>query len=379
MRTIQPRRVGVEEGLKTGLRNVWNPILQSAQLTDKPVGIKRLGEDLVLWRAGDGKPRLFTDLCPHRGVKLSLGHVIDGTLNCWYHGFQFSETGQCIGVPIEGGECKLSKRVRVKTYPVEERAGLIWAYIGETDLFVPPPLVLPSEMEDPKWTSFVFEASWDTNWLLLLDNLADVMHAPYLHARSYTLGKGIKHDHLKVIDLPDGFRVEREKQQGVNFDWAEFHNTGAIWFKLDIPYPWSAGPGGPMRIVGFSIAIDDEHALVYFVRMRHVQGWQRTLWRNLYKARLEGKSFQVVEQDRVILESQRGLQSRLAEHLSQSDVGVIRLRKLLNMEYARQQEIYNRAIEFSIGNSKAAELETEQEDFAPIQVEDGTNEAVVFS
>jgi len=351
MKTIQPRRIGVEEGLKTGLRNFWHPIYQAEKLTDKPLGIKRLGEDLVLWRDGEGKAQCFVDVCPHRGAKLSLGRIIDGTLNCWYHSFQFDSTGQCLAVPTDGEDSKLARRTRVRAYPTEERGGLIWAYIGDTELFPAPPLVIPREMEAPDWTGFIFEAEWETSWLLVMDNLADVMHAPHLHARSYTLSRGLRHDVLKVVETEDGFTVEREKQKGVNFDWAEFHNSGTLWFRLDIPYPWSAGPGGPMRILGFSTPIDGDKCIVYFVRMRHVSGWQRALWRNLYKVRLENKSFQVVEHDRLILESQRGLKSRLSEHLAQADIGVIRLRKLLNQEYARQQAIYNQAMEKSVNEA----------------------------
>lgn len=358
MRTIKPRRAGVEEGLKAGLRNFWQPVYQAEKLTAaEPVGIKRLGEDLVLWRDGEGKPRCFVDVCPHRGAKLSLGRVLEGTLNCWYHSFQFDAAGQCLSVPTDGGNSKLAQRTSVRAYACEEKAGLIWAYIGDVELFPPPPLMVPREMEADDWTGFIFEDEWKTSWLLVLDNLADVMHAPHLHGRTYTLSRGSRSDVLKVTNTEDGFVVEREKQKGVNFDWVEFHNTGTLWFRLDIPYPRSAGPGGPMRILGFSTPIDAENCIVYFVRMRHVSGWQRALWRNLYKLRLEKKSFVVVEQDRVILESQRGLNSRLSEHLSQADVGVIRLRKLLNQEYARQQAIYNQAMEESIG--QAEELQPE--------------------
>jgi ferritin-like metal-binding protein YciE len=81
----------------------------------------------------------------------------------------------------------------------------------------------------------------------------------------------------------------------------------------------------------------------YFLRYRKVTGWKRTLWRNLYKYRLEARHWNVLEQDRQMLETMDGLQARLGEHLSQTDVGVIRLRKIFNMEFARQQEIYQKA------------------------------------
>jgi phenylpropionate dioxygenase-like ring-hydroxylating dioxygenase large terminal subunit len=337
------KRVGVEEGLKFGLRNRWYVMLPSDKLGEKPVGVTVSGEKFALWRDSAGKAHCMTDFCPHRGARLSQGDVVGDDLACWYHGMRFNGQGACTLVPAEGEDSKLQKRLKVKVFPVQERVGLVWAYIGDVELFPPPPLLLPEELESERWTGFICNATWKTNWLLALDNLADPMHAPFLHGKSYTLRFGSKQDRLRILDLPDGFRVEREKQKGVNFDWTEFYDTGTLWCRLDIPYPKSAGPGGPLRIVGFVTPTDDKQCEVYFLRYRQVQGWQRKLWRTLYRLRLEERHWKVLEQDRVMMEGIDGLNARLGEHLSQTDVGVIRLRKMLNVEYARQQAIYNEA------------------------------------
>lgn len=336
------KRVGVDEGLQAGLRNRWWPVFESADLrADKPVAIRRLGEDLVLWRDGQGAPRLFIDRCPHRGAALSAGFIRGAELQCWYHGFRFDGTGQCTAVPAEGTDSALPRRVSITSYPAQEKGGLVWAYIGEVDLFPPPALTLPEEFDQPgQWSFFIARATWKASWLLAFDNLLDPMHGSYLHASSYTLRYGSKEDRMHVRDLEDGFIVERELQRGVNFDWTEVHDTGSLWVRLDIPYPWTAGPGGPFRILGWATPIDASSCLVYFLRFRRVSGWKRALWRLLYKARLEENHWRVLEQDRAILESQRGLSSRLWEHMSQTDVGVIRLRRTLNEAYWKQQEVY---------------------------------------
>ncbi|HEX2915633.1 MAG TPA: aromatic ring-hydroxylating dioxygenase subunit alpha [Chloroflexia bacterium] len=343
--SISHRRIGVEEGLKSGLRNRWYVMLSSDKLGGQPVGVKALGEKFVLWRDAQGKAHCFTDFCPHRGAPLSLGEVVNGELACGYHGIRFDGEGACTAVPAEGEDSKLQKRLKMQAYPVQERAGLVWAYIGDVRLFPPSQLRLPPELESEDWSGFICNAHWKTNWLVALDNLADPMHAPFLHGRSYTLRFGSKQDRMIVVDMPDGFRVEREKQKGINFDWSELGDTGALWCRLDIPYPKSAGPGGPLRIVGFITPNDENESEVYFLRYRQVQGWQRKLWRTLYRTRLEARHWHVLEQDRVMMEAMDGLRARLGEHLSQTDVGVIRLRKMLNMEYARQQEIYRQAAE----------------------------------
>ena len=115
-----------------------------------------------------------------------------GVLACAYHGLQFDATGQCVAVPTEGGDCPLARRLRVRSYPTEERAGLIFGYIGDVERFPPPPLRLAAELEDPAWSGFICEATWQASWLRILDNLTDPMHGPYLHGHSYTLSRGLK-------------------------------------------------------------------------------------------------------------------------------------------------------------------------------------------
>src|SRR4051794_12132526 len=78
---------GVPAGLESGLRNFWYPLLESSALgTAAPVGVRLLGEDLVLWRDRDGHPHALADHCPHRWARLSLGRVLGGDLQCAYHG-----------------------------------------------------------------------------------------------------------------------------------------------------------------------------------------------------------------------------------------------------------------------------------------------------
>ena len=139
---------------------------------------------------------------------------------------------------------------------------------------------------------------------------------------------GRRRDTFRVRDTEHGFVVEKERQVGVNFDWTEFGDTGAHWVRLDIPYPPAAGPGGFMRIVGFTTPVDRGTCQVFFWRMRKVTGWQRDLWRFLYKNRLEERHWNVLEQDRLMLEEMEP-DAREHENLYQHDIGVSHLRRLL--------------------------------------------------
>src|SRR5262245_23258426 len=92
----------VPAGLERGLRNYWYPILQSDELgADEPIEIKRLSEHLALWRDKRGDPHTVTDRCPHRAAKLSMGRILNGDLQCVFHGLRFDGEGRCVLIPWE--------------------------------------------------------------------------------------------------------------------------------------------------------------------------------------------------------------------------------------------------------------------------------------
>ena len=136
VREIAPH---IPAGLELGLRNYWYPILQSEELgREKPLAIQRLGEHLVVWRDGDGAPRTLRDRCPHRAAKLSIGRILDGQLQCIFHGLRFDGMGQCALIPWEPDDSPLRSGVCVTAYPTRELAGYIWCYLGDTAQFPRP-------------------------------------------------------------------------------------------------------------------------------------------------------------------------------------------------------------------------------------------------
>lgn len=312
---------------------MWYPICRSDHVKDKPVGLHRLGTDIVVWRDSRGKTHAYDDRCLHRGARLSLGKVMGDALRCAYHGWCYDTSGQCVTIPTsKTAEARLAPRLRLDSFETEERAGLVWAYFPEDKTNAAPALVIPRELEDSAWSGFICEAEWKANWILVLENLADPMHGPFLHGQSLTLGRGALEDDMRTTRNPDGFLVEREGQRGVNFDWSEFYCRDSMWVRLDIPLPF--GPKGILRILCFCTPIDEDRSLVYFLRYRNLTGLKRVYWRFLYKIFWEKQHLKVIDQDRSILESQRGAQSRAAEHLSNSDRGVTELRKLLRERIA---------------------------------------------
>jgi phenylpropionate dioxygenase-like ring-hydroxylating dioxygenase large terminal subunit len=320
--------------LTYGLRNKWYVVAASAEVTQTPLGVKRLGELMVLWRGTDGVVHAVEDRCPHRGIAMSIGDVRDGRLTCGYHGVQLDEYGKVLSVPALPG-CSLEGKKLIKSYPTIEHFQAIWAYFGDDAHPAPPPLVLPDELIAPEWTGTIHTDVWNGDYRYVWDNLVDPMHGPYLHSRTYTQSRGPKSDNVLVEDTGHGFEVFREGQRGVNLDWIEFVNGGtSMYSRVEIPMPPNAGPGGYMGIIFFTTPVDAGVTRINVWRLRKVSGWQRELWHFLFEHRIRGFVNAVLEQDKNALAFMPPWPA--PERLYLHDAGVTRLRKFMR-ESAKEQ------------------------------------------
>lgn len=325
----------VTSRLNLGLLGYWYPVLTSWALSDAPTGITRLGQNIVLWRDADGDVHALEDRCPHRGARLSLGWNLGDRVACWYHGVEVDSSGTVVDVPAVV-DCPMKGERRVRSYPVEERNGAVFLYFAEADE-TPEPLALPEELTSDAFSSFLCTAHWACNYRYAVDNVMDPMHGAYLHATSHSMAEGDRAAEMRARKTEHGFIWEKTGQQGVNFDWVEWGETNALWMRLSIPYQQKYGPGGEFFIVGFATPIDDKHTQVFFWRVRKVTGWQRDVWRFLYRTCLEQLHWNVLEQDRVVLE-QMAPDAREHEFLYQHDVGLSRVRRLLEKKAKAQVE-----------------------------------------
>ena len=159
----------------------------------------------------------------------------------------------------------------------------------------------------------------------------DPMHGAYLHAVSHSMAFGDKTAEMQVVKTNSGIIFEKIAQRDVNFDWVEIGETGALWMRLSIPYRKSAGPGGSFNIVGFATPVDEGHCQVFFWRTRKVSGWQKDVWRFLYKNKLERLHWDVLEQDRIILQ-EMAPNARDSEMLYEHDQGLASVRRILKQK-----------------------------------------------
>ena len=158
---------------------------------------------------------------------------------------------------------------------------------------------------------------WNVNWQFAIDNVMDPMHGAYLHAKSHSMAEGDKKAEMRLRKTELGLMFEKVGQRDVNFDWSEWCDTGAMYARLEIPYPKTGGPGGNFGIIFMSVPIDPVTTACFFFRNRKVQGWQRNVWRFLYRNRLEARHWKVLEQDRVVAE---GIEPDACEQIGRAHV-----------------------------------------------------------
>ncbi|MDN5690312.1 MAG: Rieske (2Fe-2S) protein, partial [Acinetobacter sp.] len=140
--TVTP---SVEEYLDLGLRDQWHPVLASWEVAANPVGITRLGENIVVWRDDQGQVHALEDRCPHRGARLSLGWNLGNRVACWYHGVEVRHDGKVEDVPAVH-ECPMKGTTCVKSYPVIEQHGAIFLWFGIDPNEVAKPLDFPEQL-----------------------------------------------------------------------------------------------------------------------------------------------------------------------------------------------------------------------------------------
>jgi len=328
-----------EEAIKArvalGPLNRWWPVVASWMVTDTPLGLTRLGEKIVLWRDKDGSVHCVEDRCPHRGARLSMGWNLGDRIACWYHGVEVGGDGVVKDVPAVG-ECPLVGEKCIKSYPVFEHMGGIFAWFGDKLHEEAGEFDMPEEFVSDEWGAMLCTAHWNCNWTYAVDNVMDPMHGAYLHAVSHSMAEGDLEAKMQIEKTDTGFIFGKSDQRDVNFDWIEWADTGAFWLRVSpLPYRQAAGPGGNFGIIGFVTPIDEENCRVFFWRTRKVQGWQRDAWKFMYRHKLETLHWDVLEQDRVVLSGMEP-DARDHEFLYQHDTGLARTRRELAKEAEKQ-------------------------------------------
>lgn len=182
-------RIGPGTACGALMRSYWQPAALvdefdprfDPRMAARPVKtVRLLGQDLVLFRDGSGNFGLLDRHCPHRGADLSFGrHEADG-LRCPFHGWKFAIDGTCLETPAEPLGSTLCQRVRQRSYPLLERAGVVFAWLGPEGS-TPPALPAFDAFTAPASHSFAFKGLWHCNWLQAFEVGIDPAHPSFLH------------------------------------------------------------------------------------------------------------------------------------------------------------------------------------------------------
>jgi len=166
------------------LLDEFNPALDPRMATRPVKALKLLGQDLVLFKDASGSLGLLDRDCAHRGADLSFGRLEaaaqGGGLRCPFHGWKFAPDGRCLETPAEPAGSKLCDRIQQRSYPVIEKSGVLFAWLGDEGT-TPPPLPAFDCFKAPSSHSFAFKGLWNANWLQAFEVGIDPAHPSYLH------------------------------------------------------------------------------------------------------------------------------------------------------------------------------------------------------
>src|SRR4051812_30128742 len=164
-------------------RRYWMPVLLSWELPEPdcpPVRVRCLSERMVAFRDSNGRLGLIEEFCAHRGVSLWFGRNEECGLRCPYHGWKYDVNGQCVDLPSEADESGMRGRIKLKSYPVIERGGAIWTYMGPPELKPQPPALEWVEVSADR--RFVSKRLQENNYLQAIEGGIDSSHVSFLHS-----------------------------------------------------------------------------------------------------------------------------------------------------------------------------------------------------
>jgi len=196
----------------------WYPVLEAIRVAGRPVGVKRFGRRLVLWRGKDGAVHAMDERCPHRGAALSDGHVQDNAIACPFHGFEYGADGACQLMPCEGATARIPGGLQVQVYPLREEHEILWLWWGEERAQLP---------RVPWFDEFGDEAGaatgsfdWPCNYVRSIETNFDFHHLPFVHRRVVKSGHRLDPYHVEVdkdhIKTQGTLRHENEPS-GIDF------------------------------------------------------------------------------------------------------------------------------------------------------------------
>jgi nitrite reductase/ring-hydroxylating ferredoxin subunit len=363
------------------LRRYWQPAALAVELEGpRPVRpVKLLGEHFVLFRDEQGRLGLVDRDCPHRGADLAYGRLEDGGLRCLFHGWVFDVNGKCLETPAEPEKSRLCDRITLRSYPVCERSGIIFAYLGDG---TPPAFPALDCFAAPDSHVFAFKGLMECNWLQALEVGIDPAHASFLHrffedanpddmyGRQFR-AESADSDLPMTAVLRDFPRPEIEVERSdiglrlTALREIDAERTHVRVTNLLFPQAFVIPMSAEMTITQWHVPVDDVSCYWFAIFTSFTDPVDKAEMRRQrlelytlpdYRPRV-GRSneygFDVAEQrdqtytgmgldinvhDQWAVESQGRIQDRTREHLGTTDKGIVAYRKMLLAEIKKAEE-----------------------------------------
>ena len=194
-------------------RRYWLPVLLSSELPENdcpPVRVQILSERLIAFRDSDGQLGLIDEFCAHRGISLWFGRNEEGGLRCPYHGWKYDVNGNCTEIPSEPEESGLCNRIKLTAYPMIEKGGVVWVYMGPKEHIPPEPEYEFASV--PLEQTFSSKRIQECNWLQAMEGGIDSSHVSFLHRFTMNkdpLFKGAEGNKYNLKDSKPAFEVKQ--------------------------------------------------------------------------------------------------------------------------------------------------------------------------
>ncbi len=301
------------------MRNYWYVATKSVDLKNKPLACKILDEHIVVFRNSNGKASALIDKCPHRNVNLSKGKIINGNLQCAYHGWEFNGDGKCVLIPSLCSDEKIPSAACAKSYKVIEQDGLIWVWLGDEN---------PTNEKLPFNIPHYNDSGWNKTWVQttiknsvgnVIENFIDCSHTGYIHGGLFRTPAS----HLAktlVKKLPDGVVIDIDEKTdkrdsilskvllGKNEE-----NTHQDQFILPSIVKVDYGFGASKQIIGYQICTPVED---FLTNVYVCVTWKMGILTNLIAPIVKIVGNKVLKQDIWVLENQGAIIKKYGEHFS---------------------------------------------------------------
>jgi 5,5'-dehydrodivanillate O-demethylase oxygenase subunit len=330
------------------LRRYWHPVAPASELTDEqPTKFVRiLGEDLVLFKDKSGNAGLIQDHCPHRGASLLYGRVEERGISCAYHGWLYDTAGNCLETPAEPAGSMFHLTVKARAYPVQQRAGFFWAYLGPQPAPVLPNFdIFTLRTGTRKITVY---PQLDCNWFAAAENAVDSTHLQILHQDSpFSTRRPVNttRGYIDDIETSDyyltdyGIMKKRIYKTGTVDEHPMIFPThlrtrGSIWLRTPVDDTHTL-----QFTLNFKATEDGSEVEQEEIPVEYLQPIKTPADAVYPQARydLYVKWGQILTQDMVMWETQGPVSNRPVERLATSDKGIVMLRELMFQEIEKVQ------------------------------------------